>query len=91
VHHRRGGGGFCVFLTGVFETTRHQIRPPALNTYGSSLPSPTANLSKRAESAESRLQERAFEIGDANPAWPLEKCLRQARLEQPYLYQAMNT
>lgn len=44
---------------------------------------------KRAETAEARLQERAYEIYDATDL-PLEACLRKARLEQPYLVKAMN-
>jgi hypothetical protein len=52
-----------------------------------SSPSPFA---KRAESAESRLQDRAYEIAGAT-GLPMEVALRKARLEQPYLVQAMNT
>ncbi len=62
-----------------------------INTYGSALPLPAvATLSKRAESAECRLQHRAYEIADAT-GLPMEVALRKARQERPYLVQAMNT
>jgi hypothetical protein len=61
-----------------------------INLYGSTAGSPASSTMRKAESAQSRLQERAYELAADYPSWPMEKCLREARLEQPHLHSLMN-